>query len=71
MRKHKSKQHRDDRNHYAQFEDEEEWKKKRKERERHQEEEQEEEEEDFDTFKNESLPLVYKLVNVGVTDPCA
>jgi hypothetical protein len=26
---------------------------------------------DFDTFKNESLPLVYKLVNVGVTDPCA
>ena len=29
------------------------------------------EEEDFDTFKNESLPLVYKLVNVGVTDPCA
>lgn len=30
-----------------------------------------EKEEDFDTFKNESLPLVYKLVNVGVTDPCA
>ena len=28
-------------------------------------------EKDFDTFKNESLPLVYKLVNVGVTDPCA
>jgi hypothetical protein len=26
---------------------------------------------DFDTFKNESLPLVYKLVSVGVTDPCA
>ena len=26
---------------------------------------------DFDTFKNESLPLVYKLVNIGVTDPCA
>lgn len=26
---------------------------------------------DFGTFKNESLPLVYKLVNVGVTDPCA
>ena len=26
---------------------------------------------DFDTFKNESLPLVYKLVSGGVTDPCA
>ena len=23
------------------------------------------------TFKKDSLPLLYKLVNVGVTDPCA